>query len=90
MGKIRFTITMSIDGYAAGPGQGGASENGEGGIRTLEAGLSPPNALAGRRLQPLGHFSGAAHGIAVPRPKIPLQGHARHRWSLHSATAGSP
>ena len=31
---------------------------GEGGIRTLEAGISPPNALAGRRLQPLGHFSG--------------------------------
>ena len=33
--------------------------SGEGGIRTLEAGFSPPNALAGRRLQPLGHFSGA-------------------------------
>src|SRR5262249_10290277 len=31
--------------------------DGEGGIRTLEAGISPPNALAGRRLQPLGHFS---------------------------------
>ena len=35
--------------------------SGEGGIRTLEAGISPPNALAGRRLQPLGHFSGRAH-----------------------------
>src|SRR3954453_14085094 len=34
--------------------------NGEGGIRTLEAGIHPPNALAGRRLQPLGHFSGLA------------------------------
>ena len=34
---------------------------GEGGIRTLEAGISPPNALAGRRLQPLGHFSGRPH-----------------------------
>ena len=33
--------------------------SGEGGIRTLEAGISPPNALAGRRLQPLGHFSRA-------------------------------
>ena len=33
--------------------------SGEGGIRTLEAGISPPNALAGRRLQPLGHFSEA-------------------------------
>ncbi len=36
--------------------------NGEGGIRTLEAGFSPPNALAGRRLQPLGHFSGLFAG----------------------------
>src|SRR6266705_4526484 len=27
--------------------------NGEGGIRTLESGITPPNALAGRRLQPL-------------------------------------
>ena len=31
--------------------------NGEGGIRTLDAGVHPRNALAGRRLQPLGHFS---------------------------------
>jgi hypothetical protein len=38
--------------------------SGEGGIRTLEAGISPPNALAGRRLQPLGHFSGGAKGTA--------------------------
>ena len=35
----------------------GTPPSGEGGIRTLEAGISPPNALAGRRLQPLGHFS---------------------------------
>jgi 5-methylcytosine-specific restriction endonuclease McrA len=35
----------------------GRSASGEGGIRTLEAGIPPPNALAGRRLQPLGHFS---------------------------------
>src|SRR3954465_8299082 len=41
------------------PPSGRAWRNGEGGIRTLEAGISPPNALAGRRLQPLGHFSGA-------------------------------
>src|SRR6266487_3962613 len=40
------------------PGRG----SGEGGIRTLEAGISPPNALAGRRLQPLGHFSGRIDG----------------------------
>jgi hypothetical protein len=39
------------------------SSSGEGGIRTLEAGFSPPNALAGRRLQPLGHFSGGAQDI---------------------------
>ena len=33
--------------------------SGEGGIRTLDGGLDPHNALAGRRLQPLGHFSRA-------------------------------
>src|SRR5439155_25455057 len=38
--------------------------SGEGGIRTLEAGIPPPNALARRRLQPLGHFSG---GGIVPQ-----------------------
>src|SRR5581483_5090040 len=42
--------------------------SGEGGIRTLDAGIHPHNALAGRRLQPLGHFSGrdivsAAFGV---------------------------
>ncbi len=37
--------------------------DGEGGIRTLEAGITPPNALAGRRLQPLGHFSGSRQDI---------------------------
>ena len=31
---------------------------GEGGIRTLDGDIHPHNALAGRRLQPLGHFSG--------------------------------
>src|SRR6266576_83841 len=31
--------------------------SGEGGIRTLDGGIHPHNALAGRRLQPLGHFS---------------------------------
>jgi hypothetical protein len=39
---------------AGGPAQ---ARNGEGGIRTLDAGIHPRNALAGRRLQPLGHFS---------------------------------
>src|SRR3954464_234301 len=47
------------------------SVDGEGGIRTLEAGISPPNALAGRRLQPLGHFSGRAHRTAFPERRKP-------------------
>ncbi len=37
---------------------------GEGGIRTLDGGIHPHNALAGRRLQPLGHFSAVARRIA--------------------------
>ena len=37
-------------------------ESGEGGIRTLDGGIHPHNALAGRRLQPLGHFSAASAG----------------------------
>ena len=41
------------------------ARDGEGGIRTLEGGNVPLNALAGRRLQPLGHFSGT-HRIAAP------------------------
>ena len=40
--------------------------NGEGGIRTLEGGILPLNALAGRRLQPLGHFSAGCHSVAQP------------------------
>jgi hypothetical protein len=35
----------------------GAALSGEGGIRTLDGAIQPHNALAGRRLQPLGHFS---------------------------------
>jgi hypothetical protein len=38
------------------------AQSGEGGIRTLEARIHAPNALAGRRLQPLGHFSEAGTG----------------------------
>src|SRR4051812_37083332 len=34
-----------------------AGPGGEGGIRTLDTGLSPYNALAGRHLRPLGHLS---------------------------------
>src|SRR3954454_2076696 len=38
--------------------------SGEGGIRTLDGGIHPHNALAGRRLQPLGHFSAGPRRIA--------------------------
>src|SRR6478672_104568 len=48
--------------------------SGEGGIRTLEAGISPPNALAGRRLQPLGHFSGRASYRSVSTRKPARRG----------------
>ena len=34
------------------------TSGGEGGIRTLDTGVSPYNGLANRRLQPLGHLSG--------------------------------
>ena len=43
---------------------------GEGGIRTLDGGIHPHNALAGRRLQPLGHFSAAPRRIADPPPRV--------------------
>ncbi len=36
---------------------GRAAFNGDGGIRTLDTGLTPYNGLANRRLQPLGHVS---------------------------------
>ena len=63
-------------------GQAGSdSFNGEGGIRTLEAGFSPPNALAGRRLQPLGHFSGPKQGTA-PLPRF-LLASASEREAIH-------
>ena len=39
-------------------------------IRTLEAGFSPPNALAGRRLQPLGHFPGTCQRISDASGRI--------------------
>jgi hypothetical protein len=39
-------------------------QSGEGGIRTLDGGIHPHNALAGRRLQPLGHFSAGPWRIA--------------------------
>jgi hypothetical protein len=44
---------------------GAAAANGEAekeGFEPSRQGFSPPNALAGRRLQPLGHFSGSSAG----------------------------
>src|SRR5690242_17884946 len=43
--------------------------NGEGGIRTLDTGLTPYNGLANRRLQPLGHLSRSAR-TGIPRVTI--------------------
>ena len=37
---------------------GDRKPGGDGGIRTLDTGVSPYNGLANRRLQPLGHLSG--------------------------------
>ena len=45
---------------------GDKTSGGEGGIRTLDTGVSPYNGLANRRLQPLGHLSGDVlvyHGV---------------------------
>src|SRR5881392_4460116 len=57
--------------------------SGEGGIRTLDGGFFPHNALAGRRLQPLGHFSAAPRRIAEG-----LRGVLRRRGRLSTiATA---
>src|SRR4051795_11793994 len=50
------------------------ARGGEGGIRTLDGGIHPHNALAGRRLQPLGHFSASLRRIADPDSRIPLRG----------------
>ena len=49
--------------------------NGEGGIRTLDGDIHPHNALAGRRLQPLGHFSGTVTGY--PTEDHPFSGGRR-------------
>ena len=48
--------------------------SGEGGIRTLDGGIHPHNALAGRRLQPLGHFSASPRRIADLKLRIPRRG----------------
>ena len=48
-----------------------APTSGEGGIRTLE-GLLGPNALAGRRLKPLGHLSRTSRRGASPAAVAPI------------------
>ena len=50
--------------------------SGEGGIRTLDGGIHPHNALAGRRLQPLGHFSASLRRIADCFPQNGCAGKA--------------
>jgi hypothetical protein len=64
------------------------------GFEPSRQGFSPPNALAGRRLQPLGHFSGPAQDTAGlrrrPRREYPFGGTPR-RTGAHTMTcAGSP
>jgi hypothetical protein len=51
--------------------------SGEGGIRTLDGGIHPHNALAGRRLQPLGHFSAGRSRIADRYFHLPPTGEER-------------
>ena len=51
--------------------------SGEGGIRTLDGGIHPHNALAGRRLQPLGHFSAGPRRIAEASSEDGCTGKAR-------------
>src|SRR5215217_9503760 len=68
------------------PTSKGGSFDGEGGIRTLEAGISPPNALAGRRLQPLGHFSRARILPHRPTAQFAPRGRAKARTRGPSTT----
>ena len=66
----------------------GAAQNGEGGIRTLDGGVHPHNALAGRRLQPLGHFSVVPDGIARPDRQITHRRHGSARAEREDGGAG--
>jgi hypothetical protein len=71
------------------------ASNGEGGIRTLDGGIHPHNALAGRRLQPLGHFSVRrilphASERVRPKKKRPLPGCRRERAPQMPEKRGEP
>src|SRR3954469_5211260 len=59
-------------GSAARRGRGQGSEAEKEGFEPSRQGFSPPNALAGRRLQPLGHFSAKDHRIAEPSGRYPV------------------
>src|ERR671934_1005794 len=75
-------------------GRGDRNEAEKEGFEPSRQGFSPPNALAGRRLQPLGHFSGPAQDTARSgrplRRECPFGG--RRRWVTASTmtSAGSP
>ena len=64
---------------------------GEGGIRTLDGGIHPHNALAGRRLQPLGHFSAGPRRIAgapeARKPGIRPSGDLSRRTTVRARTS---
>jgi hypothetical protein len=74
--------------------------SGEGGIRTLEGGVDPLNALAGRRLQPLGHFSERAQDSELnprllasdssQRPPQPIRAAAAHQTPFPGRICLSP
>ena len=79
--SIRFpvyTLSKRAPSAARPPIQNGRESlsSGEGGIRTLE-GLLGPNALAGRRLKPLGHLSKALGSrlmaLATRAPVLPFK-----------------
>src|SRR5579864_4840809 len=61
---IQLGISVGITGLQVRDNEG---NGGEGGIRTLDTGVSPYNGLANRRLQPLGHLSDA-RDCSLPRP----------------------
>src|SRR6266536_3985851 len=71
------------------PTRGGV-RGGEGGIRTLEGGMNPLNALAGRCLQPLGHFSGQFRrtGYPIAEWRIPRREDGRSRAVSQDGFAG--
>jgi hypothetical protein len=65
--------------------------SGEGGIRTLDGGIHPHNALAGRRLQPLGHFSAlSAQDSRRGLRRITPSGGGNRRARSENTCAGSP